>query len=148
MYSMSPTYKSKNMRKTLWYGLGKIDAFEVTDSVALTNSKFTYAKGLDFLSVFKASNMDFLIPDGVVGLGARKKVKESNKDDKHMFIYQLWQQKVIPYPVFAIYLGDESQQSKIRLGSYDKEIVKKCFDDNWSDKKNTNDADGIFWLEI
>lgn len=61
----------------VFYGIGYVNGYIVNDDIAITNSKNTAARDVNFLSVTSAAKLDGLVSDGLLGLSP--KVEYKNK---------------------------------------------------------------------
>ena len=106
---------------------------------------------MNFVAVDQALDFDYLRSDGILGLSPKE--PKSDPDGINLFVRQLYKQKVLEKPMFALKTSDKNtlQPSMAHFGGYDESIIEKAntkidpsFIGDRSKILNQTD-DGIFW---
>ena len=65
--------------------------------------------------------MDWVDPDGIIGLAPRPRNFQKGENKKHWLVWELYESKQIEKPMFSLYFTDYHNKfpSKITLGGYD-----------------------------
>ena len=101
------------------YGIGSIKGNVVNDDISITNSPLTQASNVNFISVFEAYQLSSLESDGLLGLSPKTDRASKSGEEIHILIDELKIDGVIDRAMFAMYLRDQSEQSKMHFGGYD-----------------------------
>ena len=105
-YDLSDNYFDTRKYETVEYGQGFVNGTVSNDDFALTKSKKTQARYVNFLSVFESKDFMNLESDGILGLSP--KTKEKGYDSgimKHLFVNELKKDRVIEKAMFSVFLG-------------------------------------------
>lgn len=87
----------------VFYGIGYIKGYIVNDDIAITNSKDSAARVVNFLSVTNASKLEGLVSDGLLGLSPKFDYK---KQKVHLLVDQLKEDGIISKAMFSMYLTE------------------------------------------
>lgn len=133
----------------MFYGKGYVKGRVANDDIGVTADQRSTARQVNFLSVFEAKDLSSLISDGLLGLSPRVPVLGNHFNEKqqvHLLVDQLYQDKAINRPIFSLYLTEYTSQSKIQFGGYDQAIVEKAAKE--ADAQGSAGAEGIRWMKI
>ena len=83
------------------------------------------ASDVNFISVFEAKNLATLESDGLLGLSPKTERASKSGEEIHLLINELKNDNIIDRAMFAMYLTDNTQQSKMHFGGYDQSIVDR-----------------------
>lgn len=122
--SQSDYSKSMSQSVSIKYGQGSVSGQVYTDRVFLTSSASGYSKDFYFVAVNKASNLDGLVSDGLIGLSPGNSESANGN-----FMKQLVAGGVVDSTVFALQLEQDYLQSKMWLGGYPISAVKAALGD-------------------
>jgi saccharopepsin len=113
--SASSTYKANGSEFAIQYGSGSLSGFVSQDSVTIGDLKI---KGQDFAEATSEPGLAFAFGrfDGILGLAYD--TISVNKIVPPF--YNMINQKLLDEPVFAFYLGEESDESEATFGGVDK----------------------------
>ena len=77
------------------------------------------ASNVNFISVYYANQLSSLESDGLLGLSPKTERASKSGEEIHILIDELKNDNIIERAMFAMYLRDQSEQSKMHFGGYD-----------------------------
>lgn len=146
-------------------GHGWVSGYSNQESFSLEPKRYA-ALQFTFLAVTEAYRMEWLQPDGILGLGPIPKY-DYDVSILQSYVMDLKFSKIIENAVFSIYihtpppktadevglgfqkgsLSSKYRKSKIQFGGQDIKLIEKCWNGARKHNKNSNKKDGVFWLE-
>lgn len=118
---LSDGYAETQRTQTIEYGIGKVVGKLVSDEVSWVPDPLPHqlGKNVPFLIVNEADMLNTLNQDGLVGLAP-----STSDTSRKTLIEAMYEQGLLRDMTFSLYLGLESDKSKIWLGGYDRQVVR------------------------
>ena len=125
-YQMSEDFLNTDQIEIVNYGMGSIEGFVVNDDISITGDASALARDVNFINVYAAKELSEVESDGLLGLSPKTyRDGQHSGMEVHLLVDELKASGVIDKAVFAFYLTDYKDQSKMQFGGHDINLVEK-----------------------